>query len=98
MADKHHSAKYTRKKQRELEKKQKESFGMNLNRDETEFDRAVICFTDTTEAAIEETIEQNGRLKTTKVSLDKQSPKRNEYDTFIDNNNEYIKYAKRKDE
>lgn len=95
MADKHHAAKDARKHQRELEIRQKESLGLRTDSEVPDFERAAICFIDKSSVGKEDTIEQNGRIKSVKASLDKESPKHKEYDEMLRNNYEYIKQVGR---
>lgn len=90
MADKHHSARYVRKKQKELNKKQKMSLGMEPESERDDFEHAVFYFPGKIDIVKEETIRQNGRIDAVEISLDKRSPMRNEYRAIKEHNDRYI--------
>lgn len=75
MADKHHAARAARKKQKELNIKQKQSLGMDLKSFKDDFERSVICFPESISLIKEETIKQNGRIESVEESLDRGSIK-----------------------
>ena len=96
MADKHHSGRETKKKQRGISAEQKRVLGM---RDEggANFDKSVIRFEKEIPKVIEKTIEQNGRIKNQMSALDKGSPVRAEYKSYLDSNKSFLDYVKGKE-
>ena len=90
MADKHHSGRLVKKKQKELEKKQKESLGLPENCD-LENANVAIRFPEKVEETITETIKQNGRIEAQEAALDKHSKENKVYEKMKDNNGVYLK-------
>lgn len=89
MADKHHSGKMVKKKQKELEKAQKESLGLPENCD-LKNANSVIRFPQMIVNVRKETIKQNGRIETQVNALDKDSKAKKEYQKSEDNNTHYL--------
>jgi hypothetical protein len=90
MADKLTGAKFVNKEQRKLEIEQKEAFGMSLESENHNLDLVAIGFQDKLKDVYEKTIKQNGRIESVKASLNKDSPKRKEYDKMVKSNNKAI--------
>lgn len=95
MADKHHAARDARKRQKELEIKQKESLGMSPESSIDDLEKSVIRFPELIDKIKNETQKQNGRLEAVEVSLDKGSVKRKEYEEMREENDRYLKYTQR---
>lgn len=93
MADKHHAARDARKKQKELEIKQKESLGMIPESSIEDLEKSVLRFPKLMDKTKDETQKQNGRLEAVEVSLDKGSVKRKEYEELRKQNDRYLKYT-----
>lgn len=89
MADKHHSGKMVKKKQKELEKTQKESLGLPENCD-LKSANSVIRFPQMIDKVREETIKQNGRIDAQVNALDKDSKEKKDYHKYEDNNTHYL--------
>ena len=89
MADKHHSGYYVKGKQRELEKKQKESFFLSDDRDE-DFSKAAMVDTESILDVKEKTQKQQEAINTQMHALDKNSPRRKDYEAYLERNQEYI--------
>lgn len=95
MADKHHSGRFVKDKQREIYQQQRKSLGMDLERESSDFDKSVITFDDA-EQILQESIIQNGRIEAQCSALDKNSKVKKEYDAFRLNNEKYINNVKNK--
>lgn len=95
MADKHHAARAARKKQKELNIKQKQSLGMDLKSSKNDFERSVIYFPELVSTIKEETIKQNGRIESVEESLDRGSIKQKDYEVMRENNDRYLKHIEK---
>lgn len=87
-------SKQFRKKQGELEKKQREVFGMSSDTD-LDFNKAVIVFPDKIPEAEKLTYEQNGRNEVISKELMPKSPVKKYYEKNNANNTQFIEKAKK---
>lgn len=96
MADKHHSGRETKKKQRSISAEQRRVLGMREEGD-SDFNKSVLRFKDKIPEVIVKTIEQNGRIENQMSALDKESPVRAEYKSYLDSNKSFLDYVKGKE-
>ena len=96
MADKHHSGRETKKKQRRINIEQRKALGMREEVD-SDFNKSVLRFVDKISEVKDKKIEQNGRIKNQMSALDKGSSVREEYKSYLDSNKSFLDYIKGKE-
>lgn len=91
MADKHHSGKDAKKNQKKLEEDIKNVFGLS-NSDNPDLSKSAIVFVEKIDEILDKSKEQKGRILNQMSALDKYSPVKKEYETFLSNVDNYISY------
>lgn len=86
-------AKYVRKSQSIVEKKQREVFGMSPDKD-SNFDNAVLIFIDKKAEVEEETRKQEGKIETLESGLTSNSSVKKDYEKMHENNKSFLRKAK----
>lgn len=89
MADKYHSGRWIKDKQRMLEEGQRKVLGMSTG-SVSHYNQCAIVFEDAKEPVMFQTIEQIGGINTQLRALDKRSKVRNEYEQFLLTNQSFL--------